>query len=917
MKIFKKIAAAGIAVLLSLSAFSVVAEEIYPDSLYGEENAQEYSALLPSMQELTLNQAAEIAVEIPKDADYEFNILFKPSEENTQKILYSLEIDGVLPFEGAELLTASAYFCDDGEKNTLSNGDETPPEQKHIEGIMKVTAEDKTGVMLKPYTVTLTAGTHTVKVTCLDNSFLFAGVSFNEPYEVKPYEDVKKEYKGYKNYDGEQLVYEAEQSLYRNDFSLTAKADTGSADLSPNSASNSILNYIGGANWSAPGQEIAYEISAPKDGLYRIGFSFKQNSIINGSAYRILKIDGKAPFTEAESIAFPYKTAWQYKDLQTDDGEDMLIYLTKGEHILSLSVTLADVSDIYDELNRITSEIGDMYLDIVMITGETPDANRDYELYKQIPDFEKKLQGFYDDLTAISKELKNRNDINGQLDGSVKNMARICKNMADERYSSHLYVGTYFSNYQTLSSWLYDIRNMAMSLDKIVLSSPEKESDSEYAGFFERLAFGTKRFLLSFSSDYSNESLKGSNKNIKIWVNWGRDQVKVLNNLIQQSFSEKTGINVLVEQVNASLVQGIISDNSPDLYLQMARTEPVNLAMRGVLYDLKNFSDYEQVLENFQEGAEIPYIYKDGLYALPDTQGFYVMFCRDDILEKMGLEVPKTWEDFLSATSVLQRKNMNSYLPYTKIVAAATVNTGAGGLTIFPTMLMQNGGSIYNAELNATELASPISVSTFKFWSNFYKDYKLDADANFYQRFRVGTIPLGIANYTQYQTFAVAASEIEGKWSVHPIPGVLQADGTVNNICSGSGTGCVIMKSSKNKNAAWEFLKWWISEDTQYSYSFNVEAIIGQSGRIATSNVKALSRLSWDREALAVILEQWEKVREIEEVPGSYYVSRSIDQAFWAVNNDTDDYKTAITDWAKTSDNEIKRKIKEYANKKY
>ena len=37
-----------------------------------------------------------------------------------------------------------------------------------------------------------------------------------------------------------------------------------------------------------------------------------------------------------------------------------------------------------------------------MITGESPDANRDYELYKQIPKFEEKLQGFYDDLTNIS-----------------------------------------------------------------------------------------------------------------------------------------------------------------------------------------------------------------------------------------------------------------------------------------------------------------------------------------------------------------------------------------------------------------------------------------------------------------------------------------------------------------------------------
>ena len=74
---------------------------------------------------------------------------------------------------------------------------------------------------------------------------------------------------------------------------------------------------------------------------------------------------------------------------------------------------------------------------------------------------------------------------------------------------------------------------------------------------------------------------------------------------------------------------------------------------------------------------------------------------------------------------------MNAYLPYTKLGAAGTVNIGTGGLTIFPTMLIQRGESLYNKEFNATNLASPISVEAFKFWTEFYTDYSLDQDANF------------------------------------------------------------------------------------------------------------------------------------------------------------------------------------------
>ena len=59
--------------------------------------------------------------------------------------------------------------------------------------------------------------------------------------------------------------------------------------------------------------------------------------------------------------------------------------------------------------------------------------------------------------------------------------------------------------------------------------------------------------------------------------------------------------------------------------------------MRGALYDLTQFSDYEEVITRFADGAEIPYKYKNGVYALPDTQSFYLMFYRKDIFEKLDL----------------------------------------------------------------------------------------------------------------------------------------------------------------------------------------------------------------------------------------------------------------------------------------
>ncbi len=117
------------------------------------------------------------------------------------------------------------------------------------------------------------------------------------------------------------------------------------------------------------------------------------------------------------------------------------------------------------------------------------------------------------------------------------------------------------------------------------------------------------------------------------------------------------------------------------------------------------------------------------------------------------------------------------------------------------------------------------------------------------------------------------------------IPGIAEEDGSINNICSGAGTGASIMKSSKNKDAASNSSSGGRQAKLSMGYYSDVEAILGETGRVGTANKNTLPRLVWEDNEIEVITSQWSKLREIPEVPGSYYVSRSIDQAFWATKN--------------------------------
>lgn len=251
-------------------------------------------------------------------------------------------------------------------------------------------------------------------------------------------------------------------------------------------------------------------------------------------------------------------------------------------------------------------------------------------------------------------------------------------------------------------------------------------------------------------------------------------------------------------------------------------------------------------------------------------------------------------------------------MPYVQITSSTQTNVGVASLSIFPTLLMQKGQKLYNDALDGLNLTNATAIDTFEWWTKLYTEYKFPITYDFFNRFRLGLMPMGIVGYTYYAQLTLAAPEIAEKWKMVEIPGTVAEDGSVNNIQAGSGTGCGILKVSKNPKGGWEFLKWWVSADTQLRYSNNCESILGVSGRVATSNPTALKQMAWDKESLEHIMAQWENLREVEEVAGGYYTARIIDQAYWNVVNNGKNAKDMIIKWAGFGDTEIKRKRDQY-----
>ena len=901
------------------------ADALPPDSSYAS-----YIASLEGVgyavydNELSVNKTVgdeplDIDINISQDAFYTLGFTYKALGSETTALEFSVLVDGEVPFDEAERLSLSRIYQNDGGNRVDGLGNEFAAKQVPYNGFYFATVNDITKWTNDPYYFHFTEGSHTVTIVKKLGDFEIKSVTLGADASVESYSDPG----GSNLYGGGSIIIEGESATIKTSYWLGGKSDNSTPVITPNNISKSVVNYIGGGNWKTNGETLTWETPEIEEGYYSLAFMYRQSAILGAKVYRSLKIDGVSPFKEAESVGFTYSYKWETNVFADKNGNSYKIYFGGGKrkHTISLTVVPGEISEVRDLLKQSVADLSALYIDITMITGETVDIYRDYDLFAQIPDMRKRLADIYEKLAKASKTLQaTTGERSSSYISIINNMNQVLELMFNNRYTAHRYKDTYYSRYTSLASVLYEMSEMPLDIDKIALIAPTENKPFYVPGFFERVGFTLQRFFVSFTQDYNNISLaKSGVDNITIWVNWGRDQAQVLNSLIQTSFTPNSNIAVNIQLVNASVVQAVLSGKGPDCLLQHSRSEPVNLAMRGVLYDMTEFGDLQEVLDRFGDDAALPYYYKGGLYGLPDTQSFYLMYYRKDIFSEMGLKVPETWADFEEVVRLLATNNLIAWLPNNTATSTSQANAGIGSINIFPTLLLQKGIEIYTEDGRSTNLSSAEATATFNEWTDYYTKLKMPRTLDFYNRFRTGSCPLGISTHTMYTTLKVAAPEIDGQWGVALVPGTVVEDEngntTVNHVTSGGGTACSILKSSGNPKAAWEFLKWWTSAETQTAFSNEIESILGPTGRVSLSNVEAFSSLQWDSEMRDTIVTAMKQIKEVREYPGSYYVSRSVYQSFWNVVENNRNPKQMLLKYSEEANNEIERKWRQYENR--
>lgn len=875
-------------------------------------------------------------VEIPESGFYNVSIEYiaTPSRNvNMERIFY---INGEMPFTGADTLSFNRLWKDESKQKKYDNqGNEIRQTQIEFFDYQTVLFKSDLGYEVEPYRFYFEKGINTITLESTNEPMAISRLSLVPVTIYDTYEQYLAKQPSNPDSDtksGFTLKLQGEDNTARSDPSLFSRYDRSSASTEPYDVKHTTLNYTGGDSWKIPGQWIEWNFEIPEDGWYTISVKGRQLFQRGYVACRSVYIDGKIPVDALKSIGFEYSTDWKLVTLADAQKNPYKFYLTKGEHSIRLECTLGEIGELINELQDSIYRLNQIYRTILVLTGTTPDQFRDYEIHKVYPN---EVEAMNLESRRLYRIIDRYVEVTGQKSDKIAPAETLAVQL-EQFYKHPDRITKAFTNFKenttSLGSSLLTLTESKLDVDYILIQNAADAVKPIRTGFFKNAAHSIKSFVSSFlvdSASLGNIYDEDEEHVIEAWiVTTGRDQAQILKNMVDDSFCSVSDVKCNVKLINPnSLLNAVVAGNGPDVVISTYQSHPVDYALRNANVNLMRFDDCEEVLKRFKPSAYNPYKYNGGLYALPEQETFNLLFYRKDILEQLELEVPQTWDEFIELLPTLQGNNLTAAVPYPQLV-----NPDVG---ILYSMIYQNGGQVYNEKGTKTCIDSEEGVKAFKKYSGLFVSYGLPWIYDFPTRFRSGEMPIGIANYSTYNTLVVSAPEIRGQWDFTYLVGTPREDGTIDRT-NVAGTLCCMMikkgtdltdldpnekdarviaaakKNDQRQIDSWEFMKWWTSTDAQVRFGREIEAILGSSARYATANVEALKQLSWNSRQIEILENSLDETIGVPEVPGSYYTPRHVVNGTRRVVNEKSDPRETLIDYTRKINEELKRKRQEF-----
>jgi multiple sugar transport system substrate-binding protein len=239
--------------------------------------------------------------------------------------------------------------------------------------------------------------------------------------------------------------------------------------------------------------------------------------------------------------------------------------------------------------------------------------------------------------------------------------------------------------------------------------------------------------------------------------------------------------------------------NPPDLAQVEYQALPT-LVSNDVLADISGQAG--AIKERFGEGVwQQVTLGTDAVYAIPQDSGPMMLFYRADLFKKLGLQVPKTWDEFAQLARTVHGKDPKRYL--------TTFSTNDPGW--FAGLSQQAGASWWGVSGDTwkVSLNDPATKKVADFWGGLVADGAVDKQPMFTPQWNKamndGTLLAWPSGVWAPGPLATGAAKTKGKWTMAPLPQWSAGEQRTGN-WGGSSTG--ITAKSAHRDAAVQFAQW-------------------------------------------------------------------------------------------------------------
>ncbi|GJM14985.1 MAG: ABC transporter substrate-binding protein [Thermodesulfobacteriota bacterium] len=244
-------------------------------------------------------------------------------------------------------------------------------------------------------------------------------------------------------------------------------------------------------------------------------------------------------------------------------------------------------------------------------------------------------------------------------------------------------------------------------------------------------------------------------------------------------------------------------------------------ALKITDYDTESINKYSE----YPEGSS-------DYYALPLNQDTMGLVYRKDLFEdasekenfknKYGydLAAPQTYDQLKDIAEFFTRPDDNLYG-----IALFGSSDYDAVTSAFNNVLWSFGGELWDAKTNTAEgvINSENAVTALEFYKSLFAFAPPGATFWYYNELndaiKNGKVAMGINWYYFFNSYLDPKdNDVSDKIAFAVLPGHKGADGKLNQYNSVGGQGISISKFSDNKDGAWAFLEWLMSEKVQWQW---------------------------------------------------------------------------------------------------